>query len=184
MREHDPGDHLSALIRSGNRDKIARELEPLVRRMVTSVLRTSDRDLIETATSDTLLAVCRYHATFQGRSRPTTWLYTIARREALRVLRTSFTFVSLEEHTGADALARLSTTPHVSVASDAWIDLQIAIPRPEWRRVWLLANAPSPRRSLSEVARLAGYTQGSVTVILSRIRRALEGHATSPGYPS
>ena len=80
MRAHEPGDPFSALIRSGDCERIARELYPLARRYVSSVLRQSDDDLIETATSETLLAVCRYHGTFRGKSSSKSWLYTIARR--------------------------------------------------------------------------------------------------------
>lgn len=173
MREHAVGDSLTVL-RSGDRDRIARELYPLARRMVISVLRTSDPDLIETATSDTLLAVCRYHETFQGRSRVETWLYTIARREALRAAAASWRWLSLDDESAADLLAGLATWPDTAAPSDAWVELRTAVPRPEWRRIWLLANEPGVRRTLAELARRTGYTEGSVAVILSRVRKRLE----------
>lgn len=173
MRAHAPGDHLSALILSGHRERIARELEPLVRRMVASVLRTSDRDLIESATSDTLLAVCRHHTSFRGRSRATTWLYTIARRASLRVVRKDRAHALAFDPAGVDSGFPPSVPPAAFVSRNAWTEFRAAVPHAGWRRVWLMANLPGVALPIPEIARRTGYTAGSVAVILSRVRRKL-----------
>jgi RNA polymerase sigma-70 factor (ECF subfamily) len=171
-------DRLSALIASGNPEAIARGLYPHARRMVASVLRTSDLDLIETATSETLLAVCRYHHTFQGRSRPTSWVYTIARREALRARRTDPPYASLDE-LDAGALEGWVALPDAGACMEAWEEVRVAIPHREWRTVWFLANEPGKRRSPEAIAALTGYSPRSIPVILSRIRTSLARRAFS-----
>ena len=46
-----------------------------------------DDDDVEDAAQNTLMAVTRAIGSFEGRSRFTTWLYTVAEREALQILR-------------------------------------------------------------------------------------------------
>ena len=58
-------------------------------RMVVAPIRKLliDEDDVEDAAQNTLMAVARAIGAFEGRSRFTTWLYTVAEREALQVLR-------------------------------------------------------------------------------------------------
>jgi DNA-directed RNA polymerase specialized sigma24 family protein len=171
-------ERLAALIRSGDPERISRALCPIARRMVRAVLRSADRDLIEMAVSDTLLAVCRYHHTFAGRSRATTWLYTIARREALKCVYRAGpvqNFVSLSDDDVCRAVEiELAVTPAIGERLDAAVELKSLVSNPDWRRIWLVKNAPGANRSHEDVARLTGYTAGSVAATLSKVRRRLE----------
>jgi DNA-directed RNA polymerase specialized sigma24 family protein len=172
-------DRLSTLIASGDREAIARALYPRARRMVASVLRTLDRDLIETATSETLLAVCKYHHTFRGRSRVTSWLYRIAFREAQRVLRSRYTLVSLDELAVGREVRGGVTPADAGAALEAWEEVLAAVPRRSWLEIWILANEPGRHRSAEAIAALTGYSARSVPVILSRIRTRLAKGAFS-----
>lgn len=164
---HKESDPLAELIRSGDAEAISRELYPVVREMVKSVLRDADPHLTTTAAHDALLNVCRYHRTFRGSSRATSWLYIVARRAALRARRASVPppgEVPLDE-------VRAGTDPPVFLRpDDALALLELAVPNPAWRRIWLLWNQPGAQRTHEDVARLTGYTPGSVQVTLSRVR--------------
>lgn len=170
--------HLSELIRSGDADKIVRALHPVVRRMVGAAVRSRDADLLDTAAHNALLAVCRYHHTFAGRSRATTWLYTIARREALKCVRSASAvaqnLISLsDDDVSRTVESEFATTPALGESLDAMKRLEALVPNPEWRQVWLLWNDPGTNRSHEDVARLTGYTPGSVSATLSKVRRDL-----------
>jgi len=169
----DANDSLARLIRSGNPEKTARELYPVIRRMVKSVLRGGDPWLAETATHDALLAICRYHHTFRGTSKASTWLWVVARRSAGRCA---------QRHRPPDSEVLLedveTVVPQVGVpdplsATDALDLLARAVPNPDWRLIWLLWNEPGAARTHEEVARLTGYTVGSVEATLSKIRRRI-----------
>jgi RNA polymerase sigma-70 factor (ECF subfamily) len=86
-----PGDGdvlLLARVAAGDRVALAalyeRHRRPLFAYLVTLL---GERALAEEALQDTLLAVWRSAAGFQGRSRVSTWLFGIARRQALSRLR-------------------------------------------------------------------------------------------------
>lgn len=173
-------EYLADLIRSGDPDTIVRELYPVARRMVAGVLRVSDPHLLDTATHDALLAVCRYRYTFRGESQVTTWLYTVARRAALRTVKH---FRSLESSV-------LDPRPLSERALGGWVgcvrpdpEARIAarellgqlVPNPDWRRIWLLWNEPGCLRTHGDVARLTGYTEGSIAATLSKVRRQIAG---------
>jgi RNA polymerase sigma factor (sigma-70 family) len=174
-----PGeDRLGDLICSGSPEQIARALHPHVHRIVRRTLRRPhDPDLLVSATSDALLAVCRYRSGFRRQSRASTWIHVIARRAAQKcAARESVrarTFTVLEP----EALARIAdrdvgSEPFRS-AEEAGEEVGALIPNPAWRRIWLLANDPAQRMSHEEIARRTGYTIASVGVILSRVRRRL-----------
>ena len=179
------GHHASAedpfadLIRSGDPESIARAFHPAVRGLVRAYLFTADPDLIETATSESLLAICRYRHTFRGRARAWAWIRRITVREAARCAKQEARArppgtLPIDDSRPAsimEALARQAP----SLPSEAVADLRARIPNPAWRRIWLLWHEPGARRTHEEIARLTGYTPGSVAVILSRVRSLLNG---------
>ena len=171
----------SALIRSGDAERIAEHFYPLVRSFVRSIARSDSPELIETATADTLLAIARHGHAFRGEAQPTTWIYQIARRKALACMRREAAYraricstddpaVSYE----IDAVAQASIDP---CARAIGLELLTAlVPNDAWRRVWILANDPDLRLSDAEIAAETGYTPGSVAVIRSRVRQRLRRH--------
>ncbi len=171
-------EHLADLIRAGDPETIARELYPAAHRMVAQVLRASDPDLLDTATHDALLAVCRYRHTYRAESKVTTWLYRIACRAALRCTRQSQQWY--DHHLGVPGECDLplleisaSLAPSVRVSAEALEILAVAVPNQDWRRIWLLWNEPGVQRTHEEVGRLTGYTPGSVAATLSKVRGLL-----------
>jgi RNA polymerase sigma-70 factor (ECF subfamily) len=173
-------EYRAALIRSGDAARIARELDPLARRMIRSILYSADADIIETAVSDGLLAVCRSGGAFRGESRVTTWLHTILYRAAMKSARDAARwsrYVSLDDADSARSVQdRTCTTPIPTATLEAWELLGDLVPSPDWRRIWILWNDPGVQRSHEDVARLTGYTPGSVATTLSKIRRRLADH--------
>ncbi len=66
-------------------EELARRHSRLIYRAMVAIL--GDRDEAEDATQDTFLSAFRHIAGFQGRSKFSTWLVSIARNEALKRLR-------------------------------------------------------------------------------------------------
>jgi RNA polymerase sigma factor (sigma-70 family) len=165
---------LGQLIRTGSPESIARAAYPVVRRMAASVLRGGDEALVETAAHDALLAICRYRAGFRGDSKATTWIYPIVRRAAGRAARrwSAHEVVDPVLAAGADPSPPAAPDPLARRAARA--ELCRAVPNAEWRRVWLLHHEPGAHRTHEEIARLTGYTPGSVAVTLSRVKRRIE----------
>lgn len=177
------GDPLDELIRWGDPEQIASVLLPRVRRIANCVLRGRDRDLIETAAGDAILAVCRHRAGFRGHARASTWIHTITRRAAIRCARRDAAYrgrlrswgerTDLGPPDWSSALAQ-----HPLTAREAIEILEEAVPNPAWRQLWLMWNEPEATRSHAEIASLNGYTPGSVAVILSHVRaRIRAAHA-------
>ncbi|MBM3320841.1 MAG: sigma-70 family RNA polymerase sigma factor [Candidatus Eisenbacteria bacterium] len=170
-------DPLAELIRSGEEEEVARRLLPIARKMARAVLGLADPDLVATAANDAVLAACRNGRRFEGRSRATTWLYAITRRAALRCMSKENGWKSWEEIGGngnpaaSHALASATSPIARTLAQE---HLCTAVPNEEWRRIWLLRNDPKKRLSQEEVARLTGYTPGSVAAILSKVRKRIE----------
>jgi DNA-directed RNA polymerase specialized sigma24 family protein len=198
LRDHKLGDKIGArggypeegglgeLIGSGTSDQIARALQPQVRRVVARTLfGDSDPDLLATATSDALLAICRYRSGFRRESKVSTWVHTIARRAARRCAvrersRRSRIFLLAPE--SLERVAEdLTTEPQVRGAAEARIVLEALVPNESWRRIWLLANDPDLDLTREEVARRTGYTPASIGVILSRVRGRLNGVSPRQG---
>jgi DNA-directed RNA polymerase specialized sigma24 family protein len=171
-------DRLGDLICSGSPDQIARAFHPQVDRIVRGTLRRPhDPDLLVSATSDALLAICRYRSGFRRESSASTWVHVIARRAAQKCaaregLRTRTVTVLDPEALARIADRAVESKPFRS-AEEAGEVLGALIPNPAWRRIWLLANDPAQRMSNEEIARRTGYTVASVGVVLSRVRRRL-----------
>jgi DNA-directed RNA polymerase specialized sigma24 family protein len=170
-------DPLAELIRSGEEDRIACGLRPIALRMARAILGVADPHLVATAANDAVLAACRNGRLFSGKSRVTTWLYTITRRAALRCRAKENGWKSWEE-IGGDSVPvgsnPLSSGESPVARTLAMEHLSAVVPSPEWRRIWLLRNDPEKRLSHEEVALLTGYTPGSVAAILSKVRRRIE----------
>lgn len=169
------GDPLDDLIRTGPLERIARVLYPHVRRIAGSILAGRDPDLIETAAGDAILAICRHRNSFRGRAKASTWVYTIARRAALRCARREATYrariLSWNDEIDRGELDEgRALLPCPLSTQEAVETLEQAVPNPDWRQIWLLWNDPEVKRSRAEIASLKGYTAGSVGVILSRVR--------------
>ena len=165
---------LDQLIRSGCPESISRAAYPVVRRMAASVLRGRDEELVETAAHDALLAICRYHASFRGDSKVTTWIYPIVRRAAGRAARRWRAAAAVDPALAAASVSVRPASPDPLAHRAAHAELRRAVPNPAWRRVWLLHHEPGANRTHEEVARLTGYTPGSVAVTLSRVKRRIE----------
>jgi len=168
------GDRLAELIRSGDTDLLSREIYGLVERIVRRAVGSSDRDVVTTATTETVLAVCRHARSFRGDSHAATWIHTIARREAFRSARCERArrMPSIDDGSHSEAI-RLGEETSPCSRADALATLASLVPNDDWRSIWLLANEPGPRRTHAEVAALTGYTPGSIGVILSRVRALL-----------
>jgi RNA polymerase sigma factor (sigma-70 family) len=169
------GDPLGDLIRTGDPEFIACVIYPGVRRVVGRILTRRDPDLIETAAGDAVLAVCRHRSGFRGQAKASTWIHAIARRAALRCASRDAAYRARllswsEEADREERDERRALVPCPLSAREAIETLEAAIPNPDWRRIWLLWNDPRARRSHAEIAALSGYTPGSVSVILSRVR--------------
>jgi DNA-directed RNA polymerase specialized sigma24 family protein len=172
------GEYLGDLIRFGDPDTIARELYPIARRMAATLVRNSDPHLLDTATHDAILAVCRYRHTYRAESKVTTWLYRIACRAALRCARQSRRWYDHHLRMPSECDCPPSEldpglAPSARVSVEALAILAMAVPNRDWRRVWLLWNEPGAQRTHEEVGRLTGYTAGSVAATLSKVRGLL-----------
>lgn len=177
-----PEDWLADLIRTADPETLARRLLPIARSVVAVILRGRDPHLIETAASDTVLAVWRYRRTFRGDARATTWLYRIAKRAAVRASRREAAhrafLVPLEDDAVRRAVDARHRTEHRPLVRGAALRrLALLVPNPDWRRIWLLHGDPALRLTDREIAEITGYTKGSVTAIRSKvvglIRRAV-----------
>ena len=171
-------DLLAELVRSGDSDSVARAFYSVARHAVSAFLFNPDPDIVETATSETLLAICRYGHTFRGDAKVSTWVRCIARREAARCAQREAGSRAGTESLADEGVRRRVEASCVVVSrpravAEAIEHLRERIPNPNWRRIWLLANEPGRHRSHEEVGRLTGYTPNSVAVILSKVRSLL-----------
>ena len=131
-----------------------------------------DQDLAEEVVQDTLLAVWRGAATFQGRSRVRTWLLGIARRQALGRLRRA-----VPERTSEELLAELPAPEpapeELALASAERRDLAAAVGQLSALHQEVLALAFVHGLSYAEIAEVLGVPLGTVKSRLAGARRAL-----------
>jgi hypothetical protein len=168
----------SALIRSGDAERIAEHFYPLVRSFVRSIVRSDSPELIETAAADTLLAISRHGHAFRGHARPTTWIYQIARRKAWACLRREAAYrdriYSLDDPVLGCEIERSAHVSSDPCARQVALEmLDALVPNRGWVRVWWLANDPGRRLSDAEVAAATGYSPGSVAVIRSKVKKLI-----------
>lgn len=169
---------LADLIRSGDPERIAREVYPIARRMAGSVLRSPDSHLIDTAAADAVLAVCRHGRKYRGDAKPTTWIYRIACNAALRCARRQNRWYAFRAMFDTGATSPLPGATESTAGDEASrLDAERLVLRlvanPDWLRIWLLWNEPGAARTHLDIARLTGYTPGSVAATLSKVRRRL-----------
>jgi RNA polymerase sigma factor (sigma-70 family) len=172
-------DRIGHLLRSAPDDDLARNLHADAEGIVRSVLGARDPHLIQTAVNDALLAVVRYRRGFRGDCRASTWLYVVARREALRVIAREARRARNELSIDGAQLNRLTadatSDAHPGSALDARDLLDELVPNPAWRYIWLLYNDPRLRLSHAEIAARTGRTPGTIAVTLSRVRALIDG---------
>lgn len=183
------GDCLAELISSGDRESLARGVYPLVERTVRGYLYVQDSDVIQSAVSDAVLAICRYRHTFKGGTRASAWVRRIATREAARYARRERRHrrgaVSLgDEAARLNAERQASHSSHPLARHDAMRSLTRQVPNLAWRHIWLLWNQPGSRVSYEHIGRLTGYRPASVPVILSRVRVALNRTCSCRAKPT
>ena len=168
----------AATLRHATDDDLVRELYPDVETIARSVLGPHDDHLVLTATHDALLAIRRARHGFRGDAAASTWLYTIARREALRAGKRDRRSRHVEVLVDEEVYARIVETLHEDPVALGMIvaleELEEAVVNADWRRIWLLYNEPEARRGHAEVAAMCGRTEGTVAVTLSRVRGLLQ----------
>ncbi len=59
--------------------------------------------------------------------------------------------------------------------------LEVAVPNPVWREIWLLHNDPGQGLSARELAQRTGYSVGTIAVILSKVRRRIREESRRRG---
>ncbi len=173
------GDRIGDILRIAADDELANALYADAEGIVRSVLGARDPHLIQTAVDDALLAVLRYRRGFRGDSRASTWLYVVARREALRIVtretRRAQYELSLDGASFDQLPALESSDSHPAAALTGLELLNELVPNPTWRQIWLLYNDPCQRMSHAEIAACTGRTAGTIAVTLSRVRALIEG---------
>jgi RNA polymerase sigma-70 factor, ECF subfamily len=172
MPDHTELSRLLTLIAAGDKTALSRFYEltaKVIFGRINFILR--DRTLAEDALQEVYLSVWQYAGSFDpGFGSPMTWLGSIARNQAFRVIRASRGHL-MEEATALDPLAAPGPSPlEDAMASADLRALKACLGEldPGARRALLLAFFGG--HSYAEVARLLGEPEGSVK---SRIRRSL-----------
>lgn len=133
-----------------------------------------DRETAEEVLQDTLLAVWRGAASYEGRSALRTWLIGVARGQAHNTLRRRR--LPLADESEIEALASGEPEPEAAALTNMTCDqLAAAINRlsPEHRQALVLVLVEG--LSYQQAARELGVPLGTVRSRLSNARRALKG---------
>ena len=138
MQEHiDPEVELLRQIAAGDRDAFEKLYKAYQGRLFRYLLRmVGDTGAAEELTNDTMIAAWKAASTFKGESRPSTWLFSIARNKALNSMRGKKP-VMVEAET-ALAMAASSDSPERSVTRGSLRDtMKLALQElsPEHREV-------------------------------------------------
>ena len=161
-----------------NDEELTRDLFTDALRIARSVIGSHDPHLSLTAAHDALLAVIRHRHRFRGEGSASTWLFTIVRREALRVVgrerRRSAHENTMDERTFEHATMECATWDEPVAALLGREIFERAVTNPVWREIWLLYNDPDLRLSHEEIAARTNRSPGTVAVTLSRVRALLE----------
>lgn len=137
----------------------------LARRSVTSVL--IDRDAIEEAAQETVIAAARSITSFRGESSFETWLWTIGRRCASRVLRSQSRSASdepLDESVESGEVARISSM----IATRRSLEDVIAVLPEKYAATVYLRDVEG--RTYQEIADALGLNLNTVRTRLARGR--------------
>lgn len=160
---------LYARFRAGDRDAMA----VLFRRHRDDVFalccRLVDDDAAADLLQETFLRVWRHHRTFAGRSRFSTWLYTIARNTCMDHLRSSSRRRALQELQVADSLSREeSLARHERGERAQTVRAAVATLPPDAREAVVLIRFHG--LSYREAAQVCGASEGAIK---QRVHRAL-----------
>lgn len=132
-----------------NDEELVRELFTDALRIARSVIGSDDPHLSLTAAHDALLAVVRHRHRFRGEGSASTWLFTIVRREALRVVgrerRRSVHESTMDECTFEHAAMKCAAWNEPVAALVGRQAFEHAVTNPVWREIWLLYNDPELR---------------------------------------
>jgi RNA polymerase sigma-70 factor (ECF subfamily) len=171
--EADPGRELLARVARGDRDALARLYDRYQAPLFYYLVRLAgDPAQAEEILQDTLVAVWKSAASFEGRSSVQTWLVGIARRQAHNTLRRrSLPRADVAE---LEVLPAADPAPEdVALASATRAELVNAMARlaPAHREVLILAFVNG--LSYLEMARVVGVPEGTIKSRLSNAKRAL-----------
>lgn len=156
-------------------DELLLLIRPAVARRCSRVL--SHPQDAEDATQDALLAVARGIRTFEGRSRFTTWLWTVVSNSAFATYRRMRQHADRTSHEMPD----VADTQHVSVLAGARVDLTEAIEtlrreRPEIAEAVVLCDIGG--LEYAEIATALGLPLGTVKSRIAGGRSALKAMLT------
>ena len=177
IRAHAKEDDLVTAARAGNRralDALVTRYEPRVYRF--SYRLTGNADDAAEVSQDTLLAMARSLRTFRGEASLTTWLYSVARRFALKRYRqrakrlTRETSIEDVESAAEPKLRSTAPTPEevtVRLERDAAINDALRQLSPTHREVLLLRDIEG--LTAPEVSKVLGI---GVRAVKSRLHRA------------
>lgn len=169
---------LIAEIAAGSRVAFRRLHKSFYGRLVGFALRTGlSPDLADEAASDTLLAVWKSAARFEGRSKGSTWIFGIAYKQTMRrhrrtrLDRESVPWEDVSEITGGNvtSLQAENRTDIVAALSQLPADYRALV---EMTYIWGL--------SVHEAAEIAGCPVGTIKSRMSRAREMLRD--TLKGY--
>ncbi len=156
-------------------DELLRLIHPAVGRRCARVL-THPQDA-EDATQEALLAVARGIRTFEGRSRFTTWLWSVVSNSAFA------TYRRMRQHADriSHELPEVADAQHVSVLAGARVDLVEAIEslrrdRPEIAEAVVLRDVGG--LDYAEIAEILGVPLGTVKSRIAGGRSALKAMLT------
>lgn len=139
--------------------------------------RCSDRDVVAEAVQDTFVAVWKSAAKWDGRGEPAAWMWGIAIRRLIGVLRTRERWSRVTRPSPTDEAVLTTAEEHV-LAGVEYGDLGGALHRlsPELRAV--LQATVLDGLSTREAATLLGIPQGTVKTRMMRARTELRGALT------
>lgn len=139
--------------------------------------RCSDRDVVAEAVQDTFVAVWKSAAKWDGSGAPAAWMWGIAIRRMIGVLRTRERWSRVPRPSPADE-AMTTTAEECVLTGVEYGDLAGALQRlsPELRAV--LQATVLDGLSTREAARLLGVPQGTVKTRMMRARTELRGALT------
>ncbi|TDC97338.1 RNA polymerase sigma factor [Nonomuraea deserti] len=169
MRPTDPDARVLARVADGDAAALTELYERYAGPLFTFLFRMAgDRGTAEEILQDTLLAVWRSAGTFQSRSRVSTWLFGVARRQAHNRLRGTPPPPAAEPYEQAD---RVPGPEELAVGGD-WLQAALArLPRAQREVVVLSYLADLPHQDIAEVL---GIPVGTVKSRLHLARTSLK----------